>query len=194
MKPLHTQRKIFVIATCIFVTSMSVIFFLVGEDKLNVENQHMQASILHYDAGDLPLNEDVYRKIINNKNDDFVIVNIDRTLAYISENLQEIHGYKLDETGEMNVLTFVHPKDMSEFSHNLMEYHKTLEAINNIGPIRLKTKSGEYIPYLISLIPLKDNSGERIATAVVLNNISKALGEVKQNPTVIEGGKVKVKK
>jgi PAS domain S-box-containing protein len=159
---------------------MSTTLFLVGEDKLAIENEHVQTFVLQDGIAELPQNEETYREIINNYEDDFVIVDLDRTFRFITENLETVHGYNLDETEGLNVLTFIHPKDMPEFGNNLMEYHKTLEVKNNIGPIRIKTKSGQYIPYLVSLIPITDENGEKIVTAVTLKDVSTPLGEISE--------------
>jgi len=156
---------------------MSTVLFLLGQDKLQVGPADLQAFTLTDEQINNILSEDEYRKILNNYEDEFIIVNTDRTFKYISPKLLETHGYTPEETKTLNVLTFIHPKDLPEFSLILMEFHKSLEVKKDVGPIRTKLKSGSYINYLITLVPFTDNKGERVGTGVVLKNIDKPLGD-----------------
>ena len=58
-----------------------------------------------------------------------------------------------------------------------MDYNKDLEERNGIGPVRIKTESGNYISYILTLVPIFDEEGEKIASAVIMKDISKPLGE-----------------
>ena len=173
-----SKRKILVIAVMMFLMTMSSVFLLVKEE-LKVENKDLQGFIIKDFNSNKPLDEQDYRKIINNFEDDFIIVNTDRTFRFITPNLEKVHGYTLEEmqSDNINVLTFIHPLDLPAFSNILMDFHKKLEIINNIGPIRLKTINEEYINYLITLIPFTNEKSERVGTGVILKNIEKPLGD-----------------
>jgi len=174
-----SKRKILVIAVMIFLMTLSSVFFLVEKEEGKVENNHLQSFILNDFDSTKTLSDEEYRKILKNSEDDFIIVNTDRTFKFISANLEKVHGYTMEEmqSGNINVLTFIHPKDLPAFSNILMEFHKKLEIISNVGPIRVKTKDGNYVNYLITLIPFTDEKGERIGTGVILKNIDKPLGD-----------------
>jgi PAS domain S-box-containing protein len=150
----------------------------VGEEKLELDIEHktMQTHILNDEQIEEYLDEKDYREIIDNKDDEFAIVNIDREFKFLTDNIQKVHGYDFSEIEGLNVLTFLHPKDLPEFTNILMEYNKDPKLTENIGPIRVKTKNGRFISYLITLIPLFNEDSERIATAVVLKDVSKPLG------------------
>lgn len=180
MTSLNTKRKMFLIASSIFLVTMSTVLFLVSEDKLDIENGELHASVLHDDQIENTLNEAEYREIIENEDDDFTIINPDRTFKFISPNLEEIHGYSLENDNNMNVLTFIHPKDLIEFANTLMDYSNEPRVINDTGPIRIQTKTGEFITYMATLIPLFDESGEKELTAVVLQDISQPMGETEE--------------
>jgi len=162
-----------------FAITMSSVFMFTKEEELNKENSQYQSFILNDLNHKDDLNEDAYRKIINNNENDFIIVNTDRTFKFITPNLEKAHGYTLEEmkSGKINVLTFIHPKDLPAFSNILMEFHKKLETMSNVGPIRVKTKEGEFINYLITLIPFTNDDGERVGTAVIFKNIDNLLGK-----------------
>ena len=178
MSSLLTKRKMFVIATSIFMVTMSTVLFLVGEDKIAVESEDLQAFVLTDNQIENKLDEAEYRELLEIKNDEFAIVNSERYFEFFTKNLEEIHGYKLDENLDMNALSLVHPKDLTEFANTLMEYNKDPKIRSGIGPIRIKTISGEYIPYLIELKPIVDEKGHKIGSAVILKDISTPLGEI----------------
>lgn len=178
MKQTRTKRNMFIIATSIFLVTMSTVFFLADKDKISVDTEHIQASVLHASDIDAVKDESGYRNLLENNEDAFAIVNADRTFRYLSDNLENTHGYTLDETEDINVLTFIHPKDLPTFGNSLIEYNQELETKSNIGPIRIKTKSGEYIPYMVTLVPIKTDEGKKAATAILLKDISTPLGEI----------------
>jgi len=175
-----SKKNILMIACAIFIMTMSTILFLVGEEDLKVENDEIKTSVLNTTDSQKILSEEEYRKLLNNYEDEFIIVNTDRTFRFLSPNLLKIHGYSPEEITKLNVLTFIHPKDLPSFSNMLMEFHKELKVMNNLGPIRVKTRTGEFINYLITLIPFADKEGERTGTGVILKNIDKPLGDTEE--------------
>jgi PAS domain S-box-containing protein len=175
-----SKQKLFLIAVAIFLVTLTTTFFLIEKDKLQIEEKHVQASLFENNENPQKIDtEEEYRKILDNYDDNFVIINNDRKIKFITNAMLEKHGYLKEEVANVNVLTFIHPKDLPELSNTIMEYHKTREAKKNIGPVRIKTKSGNFIPYMISLIPLKTSKEETIIeSAVVLKDVSKPLGEI----------------
>jgi len=173
-----SKQKILVVAILIFAITMSSVFLFVEDKETSKHNSNYQAFILN-DFESKNLDEAGYRNLLNNQDDDFIIVNTDRTFRYISPDMEKIHGYTIEEMqfGKVNVLTFIHPKDLPEFSNILMEFHKKIAVLSNVGPIRVKTINGDYMNYLITLIPFTNKEGERIWTGVILKNVEKPLGD-----------------
>ena len=180
MSNVISKKKIIAIAFGIFISTLALVFLFVNESQLEIEGKDLQSFILFEENANKELGEAEYRAMINNYEDDFIITNVDRTFRFITPNLEKAHGYTLEEmkSGNVNVLTFINPKDLPAFSNILMEFHKNIGIMRNIGPIRIKTKSDEYIQYLITLIPFTNKEGERTGAAVILKNISKAVGDI----------------
>ncbi|MBN1494786.1 PAS domain S-box protein [Candidatus Peregrinibacteria bacterium] len=172
-----SKKKILFVALAMFLMTMMSILYIIGEENFDVHKQSLQTSILNNNQTNKNLNEKDYRKLLNNTDDEFIIVNTDRTFRFVSSKLLTIHDYTVENILEVNVLTFIHPKDLPAFSNLLIEFHKELKIMNNVGPIRIKTKSGEYINYLVNLIPFTDKQGQRTGTGVILKNIQKPLGD-----------------
>lgn len=172
-----TKRKMFIIATCIFLVTMSTVLFIVEEGKLQIEHHDLHANIIQ-DFDELyNYDEKDFREILNLDESDFVVVNNKREFIYIPPNLEELHGYKLNENVGLNSLSLIHPKDLIEFAYVLLEYNKNPHILKNSRPIRIKTIEGRYITYLVDLHPIFNTHNEKIASAVVLKNISIPLGD-----------------
>jgi len=179
MTSIFTNRKMFIIATCMFLITMSSVLFLVGEDKISVDidNHDLQTFMLQSDQLKTKHDESFYRDLIENQTDDFAIVNSNRNIKFITPHLEEVHGIQLTDDKDLNALTLIHPKDLTEFANTLMDYNKNPQIRSSIGPIRIRTKAGNYISYVLTLIPIFDENNEKIASAIILKDISKPLGE-----------------
>jgi len=170
----------FVIATCMFLITMTSVLFLVGEDKISVDmdSHDLQTFVLQHDQLEAPHDEAFYRQFIDDKTDEFAIINADRTIRFLTPPLEKSHGIYINKDNrDLNALTLIHPKDLTGFANTLMDYNKSPHEWSGIGPIRIKTESGSYISYVITLIPIFDENNEKIASAVIMKDISKPLGE-----------------
>lgn len=166
-----------------FLVTMSSVLFMVGEEKISidVDNHDLQTSVLQHDQLNTEHDEAFYRQLIGQDTGEFAIINADRTIRFITPHLEEMHGINFKENKELNVLSLIHPKDLTEFANTLMDYNKDPQEKSGIGPIRIKTSSGNYINYILTLKPIFDEEGEKIASAVILIDISKPLGEQQEN-------------
>lgn len=169
----------FVIAMCMFLVTMSSVLFMVGEEKISidVDHQDLQTFVLQHNEFETFHDEAFYRELIGNQDNEFAIINSDRTIKFITPHIEDVHGVYFEENKDLNVLALIHPKDLTEFANTLMDYNKDPQKRSGIGPLRIKTSSGNYINYILTLVPIFDEEGEKIASAVLLKDISKPLGE-----------------
>lgn len=176
----NTSRNILLSAVLIFCLSALTIAFLQHKDMLSHEHE-MQANVLqHTESDENEAGPESYTHYLDNKNNVLLVVKPDRNLSYISDNMVEEHGFLKEELIGENVLTFVHPKDLPQLSYNLVEYHKNFSKVENLGPIRVKKKSGEFLPYLVTLIPQIDKENKLLETVVILKNVSSPLGDIEE--------------
>jgi len=186
MTSMFTNRKMFVVAMCMFLVTMSSVLFMVGEEKISIDNgaRDLQAFILKEDQIEEQHDEAFYRQLIGKETEEFAIINTDRTIRFITPHVEELHKIYSENSHGLNVLTLIHPKDLTEFANTLMDYNQDPKERSGLGPIRIQTSSGSYISYIITLIPIFDEEGNKIASAVIMKDISKPLGE--------QGGEVSI--
>ena len=77
MTSLLTKRKLFIIATCIFLVTLSTILFLVGEDQLHLDHNEIKADVLHEEEVSIIKDEPYYRELLEIEEDDFFILDTD---------------------------------------------------------------------------------------------------------------------
>lgn len=179
MTSASTIRNIFMIATCIFMVTMATVFFLIGEDKLNIEKDDLKNAILFAPDADGPQSEELYRDLLNNEEDEILIIKDNATLEFITDDLLTQLEYSSEDVLNKNLFSLIHPKDLPELGNNFVKNfnEESMVMQENIGPVRLKTNTGSYVPYLISLVPLNNDSGERVSTAILLTDLSTPIGE-----------------
>lgn len=175
------KRKMFIIATCLFLVTMSTVLFVVGEGKLEIKPEELHTFVLQ-DFNEISNDSETeIRDKFNLENKEFAIVNNKREFIFITPKLESIHGYKLSENVGLNALSLIHPKDLIEFAHTLLDYNKNPRDLIGAGPIRIKTINGKYITYLIDLYPIFNKHNEKIGSIVALKDISTPLGESETN-------------
>jgi PAS domain S-box-containing protein len=166
---------------------MMTTFFILNEDNLHINESNLHVNVLNESDITTIQDETELRKVTQIHEEDFLIVKFDRTLRFISEHMLEKHKFEENELKDLNILTFVHPKDLPSLANSLMLYHKDKKAKSNVGPVRIKTKSGNYIPYMINLDPIKDDNDEIVETVVILKDVSVPVGEKSKNENVLGG-------
>lgn len=85
MTSASTIRNIFMIATSIFMVTMSTVFFLIESDKLDIETEDLKNTVLLAPDAAEPQSEDL---LDNNE---------DATLQFLSEDSMEQLGYSAED-------------------------------------------------------------------------------------------------
>jgi PAS domain S-box-containing protein len=173
-----TKKKLFAIATTMFLVTMSSVFLVIGNGNMESGHNEMQTFILNDFNEFKEYTETDLRDYFHIAGEDFSIINNQREFIYIAPKLEDLHGYNLRDNKKMNSLSLIHPKDLTEFANILLKYNKNPHPIEGAGPLRIKTKEGNYITYIIDLIPIFTDKEEKIGSVVILKNISVPLGDV----------------
>lgn len=163
-----TKSRMFIIATGLFIVTMSTVLFLIKENKLDINHNEVKTFVLQEEEQ----TEKSYRELIENNEDDLLVLNSDTSVTLSSPELVESLGYNADDFKEKNFFSIVHPDDLNEVSNVFIEGKD-----DNFGPIRLLTSAGEYIPYLVSMKIIESETGELLSTALTLKNTSQPVGE-----------------
>jgi len=178
MTSLFTKRKIFVIAMCVFLVSLSTVLFFAGDKQFPIEThtEDMQTFIMRSHDMDHEKNEIFYRNFLNNHQDDIFIINPDTTIKLFTENWKNEFGYETQNVIDQNFFTFVHPKDLPFFANIFIEIIQKDEKVEGIGPFRMKDINGQYKLYIATGIPLKNENSEILEIALILRDVSTPMG------------------
>lgn len=176
MTSLFTKRKMFIIATCLFLVTMSTVLFLVGEESLNVNSHELKAFVLQDEQIDIVQNEDFYKHLLKTDESEFFILKKDTTIHYSTEKWRENFGYLLEDVEKKNFFTFVHPKDLPFFANVMVELVNEGTEHQSIGPFRIKDNAGQYKLYMADGIPLTDKHNDIVGIALILKDVSIPLG------------------
>jgi PAS domain S-box-containing protein len=168
-----TKRKMFIIATGIFVITMSSVLFLVKENKLEIHNDDIKAYVLQEEDIKTNQTEAFYREMLENNKDDLLVLKDDTTVLLSSAKLAQNLGYSADEVKNQNFFSMVHPKDLPEVGNVFMG-----SSEDNFGPVRIRHTDGSYTPYIISMDSFTNDLGERISITLLLTDTSQAIGEI----------------
>ena len=95
------------------------------EQRLNQAQEALQHS------------EEYFRSIIEQASDIIVILNIDRTIRYVSPAIQTALGYNAKAVIEKDILNFVHPQDCRKID---IFFRKIQHQWHNSVPVELKVK------------------------------------------------------
>lgn len=161
-----TKRKMFIIATGMFLVTMSSVFFMMNDNKLDINHDEVKAFVLQENDADVPQDETFYRELLNNEKDDILVLS--------NESTVEVTSTEFHEVKDQNFFTLVHPDDIPEVGNALIE---VTESDNSVGPVRLKASTGEYKPYVISMESVENEAGEKVSTALTLKDTSRAVGD-----------------
>lgn len=154
------------------MVTMSSVFFMMNENKLDIHHDEVKAFVLQEEAIETPQSETFYRELLDNDKDDILVLS--------KESNVKVASTEFDEIKDQNFFTLVHPDDLPEIGNAFMEAE---ESGGTVGPVRLKTSTDEYKPYVISMESLENEAGEKISTALTLKDTSKAIGEKDERVT-----------
>lgn len=183
MTSLLTKRKMFIIATCLFLVTMSTVLFIIGEGSLNVHHDDLKAYILNSDAIEATQSEEYYRDLLHNHEDTVFVLKKDTTIQFSTDKWRENFSYTKDEVDGINFFTFVHPKDLPFFANEMVELINEKMEKQNIGPFRIKDSNGKYKLFMGHGIPLTDEEDEIAGIGLILKDVSMPVGGESMIPT-----------
>lgn len=102
--------------------------------------------------------EERFRRIVENAYDIIHSITPDLQMSYVSPNITEILGYKASDIEGMPLVSFIHPKDVSNAIQSYQKIIKTGSKQSGIEfRVRHKDKSWRWLRSSVS--PLKDTDG-----------------------------------
>jgi PAS domain S-box-containing protein len=160
------QKYVFILV-CTVLVILSTSIFLIGEKHFNINQGDIQAFVLTDEQLITEHNEEFYRKIINNSEDEFVIVESDVIIKFASSKWEKEMGFKEEDILGKNFFSYVNPQDLPFIANSFIVVLDNKEINENIGPFRLNVATA---------IPIFNEKDKVILIALVLHDISNPLG------------------
>ena len=176
MPPIIQKNKVLFIIICLILVSLSTYIFSIGSAKLSLDSHDLKAFTLQDSDIEETQDENFYRDIVHNYEDDFFVLKTDTFIQFSSSQWKEKFGYEEHDVNKKNFFSFVHAKDLPFFTNSMIRVIDHGEAENNIGPFRLKSQSGEEMMYMASATPLFNKKGEIALIILVLHDVSIPIG------------------
>ncbi len=166
----------FIIATCMFLVTMSTVLFVIGEGNLAFNQNELKAFVLTDEAVEITQSEEFYRDLLHNQEDAIFVLKKDTTIQFSTEKWRNSFGYSKEEVDGVNFFTFIHPKDLPFFANEMVELVNEHMEKQNIGPFRIKDINGKYKLYMASGIPLTNKEDEIAGIGLILKDVSMPVG------------------
>jgi len=170
------QQKYIFIAICAVLTLLSSVIFIVGENHFGFDSNDLKAFVLSDEQVDKEHNEDFYRKLIKNEKDEFMILETDVTIKYVTSKWREKSGYEEDCLIKKNFFSFVHASDLPFIANSMLMALDTKAVKDGIGPFRIKDSKDQYSLYMAESVPVFDKHGDVVLLALILRDLSNPLG------------------
>lgn len=156
-KDYKLSKKYVVVALVIIIplTIMVIFFYLINrrlrkEIKLNKEL-----------SNNLSIGEFKYKNLVENTNDILYSLDMHGRIIYVSNNTQNVLGYKLDEILGKRIYHFVHKEDVSASLNSIKDIFYNGKKNNSIG-FRIVTKDGAWKSFITTMYPVYNDANEII--------------------------------
>jgi len=177
-KFLLKQKYLFILICAVLVIAATSLFSY-GEKHLNVEESSMKTFVLNSENTEGVHDEAFYRKLINNPDHDFLILETDANIKFVSLKWREEFKYMDDDLLKKNFFQFVHPLDLPFIANSIITVIDYKKANENMGPFRVMNKDGEYRLFMAHVSPIFDDKEEKIIMiGLILHDISNPLGGI----------------
>lgn len=177
-KFLKQNKNIIMIATGLFIVSMSVLmFFLNSDPQAKINNHELKTSVIDSTSvKSNPEEERIYRDLVKNQDDPIVVIGLNGMVDFTSLDFASTTGYKKDEIKNQLFLSMIQSDDLGTFLKAFGKVIDTEEQLNLVGPYRFKNMAGEYRYYMSSLTPVMQN-GKINKIAITLRDITDDLNK-----------------
>ncbi len=169
LKYLRQNKQTIIIAFALFIVSTSTLLFFVGSNG-EVKGTDLKTDVIENHNNSATQEEEKnFRHIANNKDDSLVVLNLDGTIDFATQDFEERMGYSQTEIHDQVFFDLLNPEDFTSFLGVFSKVLHNHEPISLIGPYRIRDKAGEYhtnigatAPYLLKgklekiILTLKD--------------------------------------
>lgn len=201
MSPITQNNKIALAAVSIFLASFgSMLIFIDGngaspeylksdviESAMNGESSH---GGLHFNEGSpkteehnesesdtLKKQENLYRVLLNNFSDPFVVLEPSGKPEFLSSDFTEKYGFSMKSMNTKGFFTYINSKDLPDFVSEYTSVIQSGKASPKVGPYRFESLNGVEFVHMISLLPVINDDGR----------VKNVIGSITDITSTVEG-------
>ena len=171
-KLLRENRNVVLAALGIFVVTLSVFMLFLGHEP--ADSHDIKTSVVDTAHQDSQSTEDKYRSLIKNTEDPIIVIGINGTIEFASEDYNFMAGYKKDELLGKQYFTLIRAEDLPQF---MIAFGKAVEAelpVNLVGPYQFLKADSSYLYEIASIYPLK-TKGKISKMVLVIKDITRQM-------------------
>ncbi len=174
LKYIKQNKQVICMAIAVFIVSMSALLFFTGSNP-KIDSHEIKADLLHgsshnveqtvgpkkestqnHDTPAEVKNEQTFRKVANNFTDSIVILNLDGSIDPSSQVFLEKLGYH-NNVKDGLFFSLLNPEDFSAFLGAFGKVLQDHQAIQIVGPYRLRDAHGQYFVHVGTVTPYMVN-------------------------------------
>lgn len=146
--------------------------FVIGEKKLDIRSEDLQAFVLKDQEIETVQTEKFYRELLGNNDDPILILKKDAMIHFASDNFKHNLKYTGENLTNINFYNLIHPKDLPFVVEMMIDLLKNGKEMESMGPFRLKDTSGEYRMYISHTIPILNEDEEIVEIGNILKDVT----------------------
>lgn len=124
--------------------------------------------------------EDLYRALLKNFSDPFVVLEPNGKPKFISKDFTEKYGYNLANIGKDGFFSHIVASDLPNFVTEYTSVLQSGKAVQKVGPYRFNCTDDKKFVHLISLLPVVDDEGRVTDIIGNITDITSTVEEFKE--------------
>lgn len=175
-------KKIALIATSLFITTFSLVFFFAGSPS--GEHQNLQANVL---ADFFHQSEEAVSS--GEKEEPVAALNLSGNVIEINTAFSEAFGYNAQDVSMKNFFTLLLAEDLPTFASDFSNVSTSGKILVNAGPFHLMSSDAKEHVVLVTLDLIKREGGENKVVIVTIKDITESIDNDKKPDSVAPQGK-----
>jgi PAS domain S-box-containing protein len=188
MLKLEQRHKIAISVAAIFMVSLSVMLFLLGDVGKNVG--HVQANVGHSGGEgkwEEVISEEVeakklleeYKAYFKDSGDLIFSTDVEGKFKYLSENFCDLIDQNCNESEDELFFDYMHSSDLSSMASKHAKIVQDGKDLSGVGPYRFRVgNSDSYVLVMFNIHIVLDDENEVIEIVFFVNDITKKVNEM----------------
>ena len=209
MSPITQNNKIALAAVSIFLASFAFMFIFMNDKSISPEylkssvidsalsgggshgsshsvpfsqsggHESGGETVASVDIDAIKKTEDLYRILLNNFSDPFVVLEPNGKPKFLSSDFTEKYGYGVDAMSKKGFFSFINTEDLPDFVTEYTSVIQSGKVSQKVGPYRFIGADGHNFVHLISLLPVLDDDSHVTEVVGTVSDITSTIESFK---------------